>query len=136
MLNCLKRIESNNPLSLPNQVITIYDYQDRIIYSTDDDHLLDITTDLINEVRQKNDIRIKQDQFEILGQFYTSQYDRFVVFAAATDIFGFKKLKRLRLILADCIICQPGHCLFCWPIVFKPGLTSYLEYYDPGGSNR
>ncbi|MFO7671898.1 MAG: HAMP domain-containing sensor histidine kinase [Bacteroidales bacterium] len=95
----LKKIELNNPLSLPNQIIIIYDYQDHVIYSTDDEHSLNITTDLINEVRLKEDIRFIQNPFEILGHFYTSQYDRFVVFAAATDIFGLRKLKRLRIIL-------------------------------------
>ena len=35
----LKRIEKNNPVSLPNEKIIIYDYQDKIVYSTDDDHL-------------------------------------------------------------------------------------------------
>ncbi|KPK86150.1 MAG: hypothetical protein AMS27_05660 [Bacteroides sp. SM23_62_1] len=95
----LKRIEKNNPVSLPNEKIIIYDYQNNVIYSTDEDQSLNISTELINEVRLNDKVRLKQKSYEILGQFYAGQYDRFVVFAAATDIFGIGKLKRLRLIL-------------------------------------
>jgi signal transduction histidine kinase len=95
----LKRIEKNNPVSLPNEKIIIYDYQNNIIYSTDEDRVLNITPALINDVRLANEIRLKQKPYEILGQFYVGQYDRYVVFAAATDIFGLGKLKRLRIIL-------------------------------------
>lgn len=95
----LKRIESNNPLSLPNEKIIIYDYQNRIIYSTDEGQVLHITQADIDAVRLRNEIRMKQKPYEIVGQFYTVQYERFVVFAAATDIFGLNKLVGLRLIL-------------------------------------
>ena len=95
----LKRIEKNNPLSLPNEKIIIYDYQNKIVYSTDDDQLLVITPELITEVRLKEEVRLKQIPYEILGQFYAGKYDRYVVFAAATDIYGLGKLKRLRVIL-------------------------------------
>jgi len=95
----LKRIEKNNPVSLPNEKIIIYDYQGKIVYSTDDEHLLAISPELITEVRLKEEVRLKQGSYEILGQFYTGQYDRYVVFAAATDIYGLGKIKRLRIIL-------------------------------------
>lgn len=95
----LKRIEKNNPLSLPNEKIIIYDYQDKIVYSTDDDQLLAISPELITEVRLKEEVRFKQKSYEILGQFYTGKYDRYVVFAAASDIFGLEKINRLRIIL-------------------------------------
>ena len=95
----LKRIERNNPVSLPKEIIIIYDYQDKIVYSTDDDQLLSIAPELITTVRLKEEIRSKQASYEILGQFYAGKYDRYVVFAAATDIYGLGKLKRLRVIL-------------------------------------
>ncbi len=95
----LKKIEKNNPLSLPNEKIIIYDYNNEKIYSNDENNELLINIDLINEVRLKDDIKIRQKPFEILGLFYTGKYDRIIVFTAATDIFGLQKLKRLRVIL-------------------------------------
>ena len=93
----LKRIEKNNPVSLPNEIIVIYDYQDKIVYTTDDNQLLAISPELITEVRLKEEVQFKQLPYEILGQFYTGKYDRYVVFAAATDIFGLMKLNRLKI---------------------------------------
>jgi len=95
----LKRIEKNNPISFPNEKIIIYDYQNKIVYSTDDDKILAISPELITEVRLKEEIRLIQTPYEILGQFYAGKYDRYVVFAAATDIYGLGKIKRLRVIL-------------------------------------
>ena len=95
----LKKIEKNNPLSLPNEKIVIFNYQDEKIYSTDDENILQITAGKIQQVRLENEIRFKQNAYEIYGQFYTGQYDRIIVFAAATDIFGMHKLQRLRLIM-------------------------------------
>ena len=95
----LKRIERNNPLSLPNEKIVIYDFKNELIYTTDDDNLLTIADEKIDQVRLQEEIRFKQGSYEIYGQFYAGQYDRIVVFAAATDIFGMNKLKRLRIIM-------------------------------------
>jgi signal transduction histidine kinase len=95
----LRRIEKNNPLSLPNEKIVIYDYQNNIIYSSDEDNTLNIPVEHLDKVRLEKKIRYQKEPFEVLGAFYTSDYDRIIVFAAATDIFGYNKLKNLRLIL-------------------------------------
>ncbi|HAF29458.1 MAG TPA: two-component sensor histidine kinase [Bacteroidales bacterium] len=95
----LKKIEKNNPLSLPNEKIVIFDYLNNQIYSSDETNVLKIPENYIDKVRIEEKIRYIQKPYEILGEFYTSEFDRIVVFAAATDIFGINKLKRLRLIL-------------------------------------
>ena len=95
----LRRIEKNNPLNLANEKIVIFNYQDEKIYSTDEDDFLIITEEQIQQVRLQKEIRFKQGPYEIVGQFYTGEYDRIVIFAAATDIFGINKLQRLRTIM-------------------------------------
>jgi signal transduction histidine kinase len=95
----LRRIERNNPLSLPNEKIIIFDYQNNMIYSTDEWKLLNITNEHINKVRLNGQIRLIQKPYEVFGGFYTGEFERIVVFAAARDIYGFSKLKRLQLIL-------------------------------------
>lgn len=120
----LKKIEKNNPVSLPNEKIIIFDYQNSILYSTDEDHVLKISPEMIDEVRLSEIIRLKQKPFEILGQFYVSKYDRYVVFAAATDIFGLNKLYRLRMILIIVF-------LFSLVIVFFSGRLFALRALKP-----
>jgi len=95
----LKKIEKNNPLSLPFEKIVIYDYQNNQIYNSDVDNVLNIPQSYIDKVRLEEEIRYKNKPYEVLGEFYTSEFERIVVFAAAIDIFGINKLKRLRLIL-------------------------------------
>jgi signal transduction histidine kinase len=97
--NTLRRIEENNPISLSNEKITIYDYKDSILYTSDDEHEIRIDTTLLNTVRLDGSVRFMQDGYEGLGFLYTDKYDRFVVVVAATDIYGLKKLKNLQLIL-------------------------------------
>lgn len=95
----LRRIERDNPVSLPNEKIVVYDYRNEIIFSTDEDKSIVITKDLLDRVRLEEEVRFRQHDYEILGFLFKGQYDRFAVFAAATDTYGFNKLKNLRSIL-------------------------------------
>jgi signal transduction histidine kinase len=95
----LRKIEKGNPLSLPNEKIVIFDYQNQQIYTSDEDHILTIPDELVNKVRLVNEVRYREKPYEVFGAFHTGEYDRIVVFVAATDIFGISKLQRLRLIL-------------------------------------
>lgn len=95
----LGKIEQNNPLSLPNEKIIIYNHLNQILFTNDDQKEIKINTDQINQVRLNNSVRSRFGQYEILGQFYTNPNDRIVVFVAAIDQYGFKKLANLRLIL-------------------------------------
>lgn len=107
----LLKIEKNNPLNLANEKIVIYDFHNQVIYSTDEDSFLDLSESTIEEVRLKQEIRFRKGDYEIFGQFYTGQYERIVVFAAATDIFGKNKLKWLRIIM---IVVFTLSLIFVW----------------------
>jgi signal transduction histidine kinase len=98
-INLLKKMEADNPVSLPKEKILIYDYKDQIIYSTDDNNELLVTKKMIDDVRLNNEVRYNQGDYEILGFLFSHQYDRFVVFAGAVDIFGLRKMTNLRNIL-------------------------------------
>jgi len=98
-INLLKKMEADNPVSLPREKILIYDYKDQIIYSTDDNNELLVTKKMIDDVRLNDEVRYNQGDYEILGFLFSHQYDRFVVFAGAVDIFGLRKMTNLRNIL-------------------------------------
>lgn len=95
----LQKIEENNPMSLPEEKIIIYDHQNRVLFSNDDQREIPITSGLIDRVRLDNRNRSQIGRYEVLGKFYTSHKDRVVVFIAAVDLDGFRKLALLRLIL-------------------------------------
>jgi signal transduction histidine kinase len=95
----LKKIEQNNPMSLPNEKVIIYDQLNKVLFSNDDQNVLNINSALIDRVRLVNKARSQVNQYEVLGMLYTSPKGQVVVFVAAIDLDGFNKLAFLRLIL-------------------------------------
>lgn len=100
----LMKIEKDNPASLPNEKIIIFDFKNDILFSTDDNKVIAIGTELLDRIRLEDEVRFRQDDFEVLGFLFKGQYDRFAVVAAATDIYGYNKLKNLRTILLTVFI--------------------------------
>jgi signal transduction histidine kinase len=95
----LKRIEKDNPTSLPKEKIIIYNYLNEILYSTDDENIIHVDKNLLDEIRLKGRKEFAQNEHEVLGFLFTDRYDRFIVIAAAEDIYGLRKLQNLRNIL-------------------------------------
>jgi signal transduction histidine kinase len=95
----LRKIEHDNPTSLPDERIIIYNYKDTVLFSTDEDNHIKIEKDLLDRIRLEDEVRFRQGNYEVLGFLFKGEYDRFVVVAAATDIYGFKRLNNLIIIL-------------------------------------
>lgn len=95
----LKRIEKDNPTSLPEEEIKIYNSEDKVIYTSDMEGLIKVTQPLLSRIRQRNAIHFRQDEYECLGFVYMDRGGKFVVIAAAIDRFGMQKLQNLRTIL-------------------------------------
>ena len=95
----LFNLELNNPMGLPFETISIYDYKNDLLFSTDEDGILGTDTVLLDEIRLDNEIRYKIKKHEILGFLYTDKYNRFVVLVGAVDIHGIRKLDNLRNVL-------------------------------------
>lgn len=98
-IDLLRRLERDNPVSLANEKITIYNFRDSVLFTTDDRSVIHISKELINRIRLEEEVRYRQRDYEVIGFLFKGRYDRFVVIAAATDINGFKKLQNLRYIL-------------------------------------
>jgi signal transduction histidine kinase len=95
----LKRMERNNPASLPNQYIAIYNFRNEELYSSDGSPAVKVDTSLLNLIRLQNEISFKEGKFEALGFLFADRYDRFTVVAAATDVYGLDALANLRNVL-------------------------------------
>jgi signal transduction histidine kinase len=95
----LRRLERDNPISLPDEKIIIYNFRDSLLFTTDEDKVIKVDTSLLDQIRLEAEVKFKQDDYEVLGYLFKGQYDRFVVIAAATDIYGHRKLQNLLVIL-------------------------------------
>ena len=108
-LTLLERIEENNPLSLPNEHIIIYNFDNQVLYNSDRNTNFDVSNELLDQIRLNKDVRFKQGDLEVLGYLFTDKYDRIVVIAAGTDLYGNRKIKNLTTILI---------IVFCTSVVF------------------
>jgi signal transduction histidine kinase len=96
----LQKIERDNPISLPNEKVIIYNYKNDILFSTDEKKVIKTDSLLYDQIRLEGEVRFKQGLYEVIGILYKEKYDRFVVIAGATDIFGLSKMKNLKIVLA------------------------------------
>lgn len=116
----LKRMERNNPASLPNQYIVIMDYKNDELYSSGRrPKPISIDSKLLDQIRLKGEIKYKKENFEVLGFLFTDENDSFTILASATDVYGLDALQNLRNILIT---------TFCISLVF----VSLLGWFYAG----
>jgi signal transduction histidine kinase len=95
----LYRIERDNPVKLNEETIRIFNFENELIFSMDEDEKMAVETELINRVRLESNVKFKEGDGEYLGVFFTSRYDRFVFISSAADVYGNRKIRNLRTIL-------------------------------------
>lgn len=95
----LSKIERANPSSLPGEAITIYNYQDEVVFNSGVDEVAEPDLELLNRVRLDKEIRYRKNGKEAVGFLFTGRYNRFVVLAEAMDVYGLKKVRNLRVVL-------------------------------------
>jgi signal transduction histidine kinase len=103
-------IERNSPVNLQNEKIIIINFNNDIVYSSDENKEIEIKNYVLQKVRSGYIVTYKQSQYEVVGTIFYTNYDRFVVLAAATDIEGSLRMKKLAIILI--IVCLISLFLF------------------------
>jgi signal transduction histidine kinase len=103
-------LEKYNPVNLPNEKIIILNYLNYVVYSTDPSKEIIIIDGILERIRLFENITYKQGKYDVVGTLYTSRFDRYVVFAAATDIEGSFYLAKLKFILV--LVCCLSLILF------------------------
>jgi signal transduction histidine kinase len=95
----LKRLEQNNPASLPNQYVIIYDKDLRMVYQSDIALPISIDSTFIERINQEKEVWVTEHMFEVIGFRLEAHGEQFIVIAAASDVFGNDALNNLRNIL-------------------------------------
>jgi signal transduction histidine kinase len=95
----LRTIEENNPVSLPNEILTVYGESGKSIFSNGDTAKLNISGPVLERIIRESELRLKQKPYEVFGQLYHGNGHHYVVISAGIDIFGIRKIKILRLTL-------------------------------------
>ena len=95
----LRKIEEDNPVSLPDEKIIILDNNNNIVYTTDTRNVIIYNDTLLNKIRVEGKVRTRSGRYELMGVLFAEKEERFVVLSAARDIYGFDKQKNLRMVL-------------------------------------
>ncbi len=104
------RMENETPDFLQNKKIIIINFKNDIVFSSDDKKEIEIRNYVIEHARLGNIITYKQGKFNVIATLFYTNYDRFVIIAAATDVVGSLHLEKLRVILF--IVCFVSLLLF------------------------
>jgi len=115
----LRRMERNNPASLPNQYIIIYNQRNQELYSSVAIPVIPSDLALLDRIRGQGEIRFKYKDYEALGFVFRDKNDNLTVLAAATDVYGTNALRNLRNVLI---------AIFCVSLV----LVSMLGWFYAG----
>lgn len=89
----------NYPKDLPNERITILNYLNDTVYTTDKFGDIKIENSLLEQIRLLERVRYSSGNYEILGTLYSTPLYRYIVLIAATDIEGLQHLDKLKTTL-------------------------------------
>jgi signal transduction histidine kinase len=95
----LKRIEKNDPASLPNQYIAIYNSANNEIFNSNGNHLVPAEADFLDRLENDDEIQFRYRDYEVVCFNYANKRGAYRVIAAATDVNGNAALTNLRNIL-------------------------------------
>lgn len=97
----LRTIDRYNLTSLPEEQITVYDQQNRVVYASDDrpDEVLETPT-LLDEIRKQQEVWLSHNDRQVIGLTYTYRSRKWVIVASAYDEFGLTELQHLRMVIA------------------------------------
>ncbi len=93
----LQKIKEKFVISLPREIIRVYDSTDRQSFVTDTGNNWD--KNVINEVRQKKYLAYKSGDRQNVGIYYEDNQGNFVILASATDVYGQERKKNLLKIM-------------------------------------
>ena len=92
----LRRMEQNNPASLPNQYIVIFDQNGKELYRSENTERFPVDDRLLTSIRAEENVEFKLDELDVIGFLFQSKDQRYAIVAAATDVYGGDALHYLR----------------------------------------
>jgi signal transduction histidine kinase len=96
--------------NLHNEIIVIINYNNDVIYSSDEKSELQINKNILEQIRSGNKVTYKQEKLDVIGTLFSTTYDRFVILTAANDVEGYLYLEKLGFILI--IVCLISFLMF------------------------
>lgn len=94
-----RRLEEDDPASLPDQYIVMIDSLGREVYRSTGPDQLPIDPTLTRKIRQQKELYFNNNRRDVVGFVYSTPTGDYTVLATAWDQFGNKSIATLRTIL-------------------------------------
>jgi signal transduction histidine kinase len=94
----LDKIKEKFLISLPQEIIRVYDSSDEVSFTKKDDQ--NWSKAIINEVRSKKYLAYKEGKKQVVGISYDDNQGNFVILASAVDVYGAQRKTNLLKIMA------------------------------------
>lgn len=98
-VDLLRKIEKDNPMSLPGEGILIWSPQNKVIFDFDPGDAIQVDKAMLDRIRREGEVRFEKGNFEVLGYRFRDRSGKFIVVIAAEDIFGKRRVHDLRWVL-------------------------------------
>jgi signal transduction histidine kinase len=98
-VDLLMKMERENPANLPMQFVAIYDSNKQPLYTSDPANLPKDLDPFILRIQENGEVRLSENENEILGFIFNHQEHEFVVIAGARDVYGLDALENLRSVI-------------------------------------
>ncbi len=95
----LEELRELGVASLTDERFFVYNFKNELLYSSDVDSSMRITTAMLDKVRVAGELRFEQGDYELAGMMFADRYNRLVVVSAAKDLVGFEQLRNLWRVL-------------------------------------
>ncbi len=94
--NLLKIIDKNTLTALIDEKVLVFDQNNRLFYSSLDDHVIHYGNDLLERVRREKYVETSSGDNEVVGLIYELNQQKYIILASAYDKFGRSKMENLR----------------------------------------
>lgn len=110
----LRRMEKNNPASLPYQFVTVFNSKHEILYESDGQKMVVPDSALLERIEKRGEITFREKDFETVGFTFEASKSSYLVVATAQDVYGLNALRNLRntlitiFIISIFLVCAIG----------------------------
>lgn len=95
-IDLLKIIDKNAVNLLPEEKISIYNFEDQLLYCSVDNPPEITNKDLLHRIKAEKEVQYTSNDRETVGFIYEGKNEKFIAIASAYDKTGFEKLDYLR----------------------------------------
>jgi len=104
----LKTIDLSKKDILYRENISIYDDQNKEVYTSNDTIFFDAPFPLLQKIKQSGELRFSKNEFEVVGIPFKDKSKQYVILAEAVDLDGHARLQDLKKLLYVIVLIMIG----------------------------